>query len=127
MSSLLPQRLYALLRCPTDHGSLENRPASSELICLSCGASFPIRNGVPVLIDPSKSLFSTDRLMVDHHPPERVSLLKRLARTVVPDISLNVGAEQNYARLRKLLLQQCSKPLVLIAGPEKREKGLATC
>jgi SAM-dependent methyltransferase/uncharacterized protein YbaR (Trm112 family) len=120
----LPQQLYKLLRCPCDRGALENHATKAVLICQSCGASFPVRDGVPVLINSSNSLFSSDQLMLDRNPAEYSSRLKKFARAIFPDISLNVAAEGNYAELRKLLLQQSSKPLVLIVGSGDVGKGL---
>jgi SAM-dependent methyltransferase len=41
--------------CPIDHGRL--RPHGLALLCPECGTSFPIANGVPVLINEGNSVF----------------------------------------------------------------------
>lgn len=40
--------LADVLACPVDHGGLTEH--DSILICAECGASYPIREGIPVLL-----------------------------------------------------------------------------
>ena len=45
--------LLALLACPSDdHAPLveERRNGADALVCTFCGSSFPIRDGIPVLL-----------------------------------------------------------------------------
>lgn len=45
--------LLALLACPSeDHAPLrdEQRDGGDVLVCTSCGSSFPVRDGIPVLL-----------------------------------------------------------------------------
>lgn len=45
--------LLALLACPSDdHAPLrdEQRDGAEVLVCTYCGSSFPIRDGIPVLL-----------------------------------------------------------------------------
>ena len=52
----IAEELWAVLACPCpDHGSLTGEagadgPESNRLVCASCGARFPIRNGIPVML-----------------------------------------------------------------------------
>jgi len=52
----IAEELWAVLACPCpDHGSLSGEkgstgPESNRLLCASCGARFPIRNGIPVML-----------------------------------------------------------------------------
>jgi SAM-dependent methyltransferase/uncharacterized protein YbaR (Trm112 family) len=118
-----PQQLFGLLRCPCDHGTLQDDATASMLTCQSCGAAFPVLDGVPVLINPSNSLFS-HRLVPDRYSPQRSSFLKSLAKAVIPSITANVASERNYTYLRTMLLKQSSTPRVLIVGGGNLGKGL---
>ena len=52
--SLSPQ-LLEILVCPKCKGALEYRERESALLCQACGLSYPIRDGIPVmLIDEAK-------------------------------------------------------------------------
>lgn len=43
--------LLSILRCPKSHHALlEPRPDSSELVCVECGAAYPVRDGLPVML-----------------------------------------------------------------------------
>ncbi len=43
--------LRELLRCPKpDHGVLASDDQSGELICRECGAAYPVRDGLPVML-----------------------------------------------------------------------------
>jgi len=47
----LPGWLRDVLRCPACHGELADAPADgSALTCLACGRTYPVRDGVPVLL-----------------------------------------------------------------------------
>ncbi len=49
---MLDARLMEILRCPACGGTFAE-PAGSEvdeLTCTGCGAAYPVRNGVPVLL-----------------------------------------------------------------------------
>jgi uncharacterized protein YbaR (Trm112 family) len=45
----IPQDLLDILVCPVDHGkvSLEGQ----ELICADCGRAYPVRDGIPVMLE----------------------------------------------------------------------------
>ena len=116
MAVALPKELYSLLRCPYDHGLLTRNMGGDALTCQSCAVSFSVRDGVPLLINTTNSLFSADHLILDHNPAETSSRLKNLVRGVMPQIGLNVAAEQNYEHFRDLLLRQAGHPVVLIIG-----------
>jgi uncharacterized protein YbaR (Trm112 family) len=40
-----------LLVCPICNGKLEYRGIKNELLCLNDNISFPVRNGVPILLE----------------------------------------------------------------------------
>jgi uncharacterized protein YbaR (Trm112 family) len=44
----MPEWLLHLLVCPLDQSDLELQ--SESLVCVSCGRSYPIRDGIPIMI-----------------------------------------------------------------------------
>lgn len=45
--------LLALIICPACGGALEPSPKHESLRCVRCGNSYPVENGIPILIvDP---------------------------------------------------------------------------
>jgi uncharacterized protein YbaR (Trm112 family) len=101
------------LVCPHCRARLHSRGES--FICKSCGNDYPVIAGIPVLIDESASSFriSNYERPIPRTQSERI---KRLARTVLPKLSLNVAARRNYRHFRELLLELSPKPRVLILG-----------
>ena len=49
----LDRQLLEIVRCPACHGTFAEPSGdeeSGELSCTGCGAAYPIRNGVPILL-----------------------------------------------------------------------------
>ena len=48
----IPDAIRAILACPRCHGSLTDvgAPAVTGLACVPCGLTFPVRDGIPVLL-----------------------------------------------------------------------------
>ncbi|NDQ56075.1 MAG: class I SAM-dependent methyltransferase [Acidipila sp.] len=91
-----------------------------------CRKEYPIVNGVPVLINDGNSLFSVEDFTRGRSTatlPLR-SRLWRKASKFIPSISLNTVAARNYRKVRDLLLQSTSNPLVLIVGSGDLGAGL---
>ena len=44
-------RLLEILVCPVCKGPLDHRKAQAELVCKACRLGFPIRDGIPVMIE----------------------------------------------------------------------------
>ncbi|HMW16603.1 MAG TPA: Trm112 family protein [Accumulibacter sp.] len=44
-------RLLDILVCPTCKANLEYRKAQSELVCKPCRCAFPIRDGIPIMLE----------------------------------------------------------------------------
>jgi SAM-dependent methyltransferase len=51
---MIARDLLQLLACPDCHGALDgiDDMTRSELRCASCGASYPVRDGIPILLPP---------------------------------------------------------------------------
>lgn len=132
----LSDSLYPLLVCPRDHSSLV-RSTEDALCCDTCKVSFPVRSGVPVLIDPANALFS-HLLTTAPTLPEvagfpgvpvrnrdtRAAKVKTCLKTIIPDVGANWVADRNYEQLRTLLLRSTANPVILIVGSGEIGEGL---
>lgn len=107
-----------LLRCPICVSTLH--AVSNQLQCtnLKCGALFPIVDGVPVLIDEARSVFSLKDFAARENsvPGSKQSTLKSMVWKVIPNISNNIKARENYDTIARLLLELSPSPRVLVVG-----------
>ncbi len=55
-------KLLAILVCPVTKGPLEYRKAQNELISQSAGLAYPVRDGIPVLLEEEARKLSDDEL-----------------------------------------------------------------
>ena len=94
------------LQCPRCARQLD-----ADLGCGGCGASYPVVNGVPVLIDETESVFSHEDVRNMAGRPERS---RRIAR-LVPSISSNLVTDRLFRQLQTLVLA-CPHPRVLCIG-----------
>ena len=112
------------LACPSDEAPLRwQDPAGTRLQCTSCHREYPVVNGVPILIDESKSLFDTEVLLV---PPATKGVArnwKTTIRSVIPGITENAGAADRIRRFLKLL-DGIETPHILIVGGGEVGAGL---
>src|SRR5262245_47722046 len=117
----ISEEVQKLLRCPVCHATLQVAGQALDCIGPSCGACFPLVDGIPVLIDERSSVFSLDDFVSRRgtffaNVSGRESTLKKALRRCIPTIDNNVKAEENYIRLRELLLGQSTSPRVLVLG-----------
>lgn len=118
------------LRCPVCHAAL-TCPSDEELACLNtaCGLRFPVVDGIPVLLNESRSVFSIADFVHRRDTTFRLrsrgmaALFDRLLGAL-PDISGAVGTSANCAQLRDALLQQTPVPRVLIVGGSVLGQGM---
>jgi uncharacterized protein YbaR (Trm112 family) len=47
---MIDKKLLAMLVCPVSKGSLEYNTETQELICKSSGLAYPVRDGIPVML-----------------------------------------------------------------------------
>jgi uncharacterized protein YbaR (Trm112 family) len=92
-----------LLRCPACRATLLPRAAELECSNGTCARVFPVVDGVPLLINEQSSVFSIPEVIARHRKPARIGPLRKLARRVVPLLSLNVSAGANYRKFEGLL------------------------
>ncbi len=48
---MIDKKLLSILVCPVSKGALEYLPEQQELICWSSGLAYPIRDGIPVMLE----------------------------------------------------------------------------
>lgn len=48
---MIDKKLLSILVCPVSKGALEYVPEKQELICWSSGLAYPIRDGIPVMLE----------------------------------------------------------------------------
>jgi uncharacterized protein len=46
----LDERLLEILICPACHGPVEHKERRHIVLCLECGARYPVRDGIPVML-----------------------------------------------------------------------------
>jgi uncharacterized protein YbaR (Trm112 family) len=48
---MIDKKLLSILVCPVTKGALEYFPEQQELICWTSGLAYPIRDGIPVMLE----------------------------------------------------------------------------
>jgi len=94
-----------------------------------CGASYPVLDGIPILINEDSSVFRIDDLVASFQSDGEsafgaVQALKSLLRRIEPSISRNRNAPANYARFTALVKERSERPRVLIVGGQVVGSGM---
>lgn len=126
MTLRLNEAIIRSLGCPRCSSAIVPRAAEFSCASESCGLSFPVVDGVPVLIDESASLFSFSDFVSRRETTFRSTdrLLKTAFSKVMPRIGVNVAARQNYMKFAQLLTARASRPRVLVIGGGIVGKGM---
>lgn len=53
-------KLLEILVCPTCKGPLEDDRAAAELICRRCRVAYPVRDGIPVMLEDEARVLADD-------------------------------------------------------------------
>lgn len=124
----LPALIQPLLCCPKCKGNLESID-SEQYQCnrLECNLLFPVRDGIPILIDENASIFTIDDFLSSRNmyfdlAPE--NSFKKFTKRLIPGISRNVKAVSNYQEFVKLLLTKSNSPKVLVLGGSILGEGM---
>lgn len=59
---MIDAKLLAILVCPVTKGPLIYKKAQSELISTSAGLAYPIRDGIPVLLEEEARKLDADEI-----------------------------------------------------------------
>ena len=57
---MLDKQLLSILVCPVSKASLEYDREHQELVCRISGLAYPIRDGIPVMLESEARLLSVD-------------------------------------------------------------------
>jgi SAM-dependent methyltransferase/uncharacterized protein YbaR (Trm112 family) len=125
----LPGSAVPLLACPYDGAHLE--PSSGALVCSesACRREFPVIDGVPILINSSRSVFSIEDFTSGRTTTVQTSVSRKqkiwqTIRRFVPSLSHNPKAAGNCGRFRDTILENVGRPIVLIVGAGELGDGL---
>jgi len=116
-----------VLICPVCKSGLKNSGEEFKCANPSCGAIFPIKKGVPILINENASLFSINdfvRQKDTFFPNSKKNSLGKLIDRLIPSISNNIKAKRNYKQFAQLLLKRSKKPRILVLGAGFLGKGI---
>lgn len=113
----IPAAVLACTRCPKCRSILDLAPGSFDCTGETCKASYPVVDGVPILINEERSAFAisdfTSRESTTFHS---LSGLERFFSRVIPGLTTNRKAEPNYRQLGGLLGAGGKKSRVLVVG-----------
>ncbi|MCK7595651.1 Trm112 family protein [Microbulbifer sp. CAU 1566] len=56
----MDKKLLSLLVCPVSKAPLEYREESQELVCKASGLAYPIRDGIPVMLESEARQLTVD-------------------------------------------------------------------
>ena len=57
---MIDKQLLSILVCPVTKAPVEYDKEKQELICRASGLAYPIRDGIPVMLESEARLLSTD-------------------------------------------------------------------
>ena len=57
---MIDKKLLEILVCPVSKAPLEYDEQRNELVCRASGLAYPIRDGIPVMLESEARILSTD-------------------------------------------------------------------
>jgi uncharacterized protein YbaR (Trm112 family) len=57
---MLDKKLLEILVCPVTKAPLEYDEEAQELVCKASGLAYPVRDGIPVMLESEARVLSTD-------------------------------------------------------------------
>jgi ubiquinone/menaquinone biosynthesis C-methylase UbiE/uncharacterized protein YbaR (Trm112 family) len=115
------------LRCPICGTALAQKDA--EFVCVNshCRTSFPIVDGIPIILNEAASIFSISDFVAQRQATMKVSQsrIKKALSRFLPNIDANLKAQRNYRELAQQLLQRSPNPIVLVIGCGNLGEGLS--
>jgi hypothetical protein len=90
-----------------------------------CVSRFPLINGIPILINEARSLFSLDDFLTHQGVTFRQQpQWERFLANIIPELGVNFKAEQNYKQFVELLARQSKNAKVLVIGAGELGRGM---
>lgn len=66
----MDKQLLSILVCPVTKAPLEYDREKQELVCRASGLAYPIRDGIPVMLESeARQLTADEKLGHNHRPP----------------------------------------------------------
>ena len=66
MGKTMDKKLLSILVCPVSKAPLEYDKDKQELICRASGLAYPIRDGIPVMLEAEARQLTTDEKLGGH-------------------------------------------------------------
>ncbi|MBD2859507.1 Trm112 family protein [Spongiibacter sp. KMU-158] len=57
---MIDKKLLEILVCPVSKAPLEYEPKTNELICRASGLAYPVRDGIPVMLESEARALTTE-------------------------------------------------------------------
>ena len=57
---MIDKKLLSILVCPVTKAPVDYDEASQELVCKASGLAYPIRDGIPVMLESEARVLTTD-------------------------------------------------------------------
>lgn len=65
----MDKKLLSILVCPVSKAPLEYRAEAQELVCYASGLAYPIRDGIPVMLESEARQLTVDEKLAHDRPP----------------------------------------------------------
>lgn len=124
----ISSRVERLLRCPSCGSKLTIQTDHCQCNEPSCKSAYPIISGVPILINERESIFSVDDIVHGRDTffrSLRGGRIREVLSYLVPTVSKNWKAKENYHKIAESALTSSPTPLVLIVGGSIAGEGVA--
>ena len=111
------------LLCPSTKNKLRKNGNCYESI-VDANVRYPIINGIPILINNDKSLFSIDDFVNRKNTTYKLiqsNPVKETIRKLIPGISLNIKSKKNYSQVASLLPKNAK---ILVVGGRTKGQGM---
>lgn len=64
---MIDKKLLSILVCPVSKAPLEYDKEKQELVCRASGLAYPIRDGIPVMLETEARQLTVDEKLGDSH------------------------------------------------------------
>ena len=121
----MPVEIRDILVCPICKSRITATETSCSCTSQTCRAVFPIVNSVPILINEQHSIFRIKDFTADGSREEkRRFTLRDILKSLVPSITHNWVAGNNFSHLARLISSRSKAATILIVGAGEMGEGL---